>query len=395
MIQSVMPLYDRLKLSFDKGEGVWLYDSEGKRYLDCSSGFAVVAFGHCHPKLVEALEKQSKKLWHVSNLYEIRQQKVLADKLIENSFADSSFFVNSGTEAWELGMKMGRKYFNTHGLHHKTDMICLEGAFHGRSIAAISASGKEKLVKGFEPIIAGFTQVPPNDIEALKLAITDRTGIICVEPVMGEGGIIPLTAEYMQTIRSLCDEHDILMMVDEVQSGMGRTGKLFAYEWSGIEPDIMALAKGIGGGFPLGATVATERVASAMTQGSHGTTYGGNPLAMAVGNAAVDLMLEEGFLSHVQEMAQSLNTVLSDLCDQYPQFFKEVRGAGLMQGLQCQGNFLNTDLVDKLAYEFQLLTVPAADNVIRLLPPLIIEQDHIDLIAEKLAKALSELSSAQ
>lgn len=374
MIPSVLPTYSRAPLHFVKGEGAWLIEEDGRRFLDLGSGIAVAALGHAHPIIVQALTDQAQKLWHVSNLYEIPQQQALADLLVEESFADTVFFTNSGTESMELGVKMARKYWYEKGDPDRIEIITFSGAFHGRSSAAIAAVGTEKMVKGFGPLLPGFKQVPWGDHEALKAAVTDRTAAILVEPVQGEGGINVLPDQCLKGLRDMCDETGALLMLDEIQCGMGRTGRLFAHEWAGISPDIVLSAKGIGGGFPLGAVLATEEAASGMKAGTHGSTYGGNPLGCAVGLAVVKALTEKGFLEEVRRKSALFRQKLEGLVAENPDVFEEVRGFGFMLGLKCKP--VNADVV-KAAYEELLITVPAADNVIRLLPALTLTEEEI------------------
>ncbi len=388
MIPSVLPTYSRAPLNFVKGEGTWLIEADGRRFLDLGSGIAVNVLGHANPELTAALTEQANSLWHVSNLYEIPGQKELADRLTDATFADTVFFTNSGTEACELAIKMARKYWSDKG-QDRTQIVAFEGAFHGRSSAAIAASGAPKMVDGFGPVLPGFTQVPFADHDALRAVVTDETCAILIEPIQGEGGIMPIPDQCMKGIRDLCDETGTLLILDEVQCGVGRTGRLFAHEWSGITPDIMMVAKGIGGGFPLGAVLATEEAASGMGVGTHGSTYGGNPLACSVGNAVMKTVATDGFLAEVNRKSGLLSQKLEGLVAAHPDVFESVRGVGLMLGLKCKAP--NIDVV-KAGYDNQVITVPAADNVIRLLPPLNITDDEIaEAIArlEKTAKAVS------
>lgn len=384
MIPSVLPTYARAPLSFVKGEGVWLVEEGGRRFLDLGAGIAVNALGHAHPALIRALTVQAQTLWHTSNLYQIPQQQALADRLVEHTFADTCFFTNSGTEACELAVKMARKHFHDRGAPERVEIITFSGAFHGRSSAGIAAAGSEKMTKGFGPLLPGFVHLDFGDHDALRAAVTDKTAAIMVEPVQGEGGIRPLTDACLKGLRDLCDEHGILMILDEVQCGVGRTGRLFAHEWSGVSPDIMMVAKGIGGGFPLGAVLATEEAASGMTAGTHGSTYGGNPLGCAVGAAVMDVITAPDFLPEVNRKAGIIRQKLEGLVASHPDVFEEVRGMGLMLGLRCK--VTNTDLVTA-GYAHEVLTVPAADNVVRILPPLNITDDEID-------EALSRLDDA-
>ncbi|MDP2120980.1 MAG: aspartate aminotransferase family protein [Hoeflea sp.] len=386
------PLYDtynRAPMVFERGHGVWLETQTGERYLDFAAGIAVNSLGHTHPHLVAALKAQADKLWHLSNVHEIPEQTRLAKRLTEATFADKVFFTNSGAEALECAIKTARRHFYINGQPDRYRIITIEGAFHGRTLATIAAGGQAKYLEGFGPKVEGFDQVPFGDHEALKAAITEETAAILVEPVQGEGGVRPLPKECMRGLRELCDEHGILLILDEVQCGVGRTGKLFAHEWAGITPDIMAVAKGIGGGFPFGACLATAEAADGMTVGTHGTTYGGNPLAMAVGNAVLDVILEDGFLTHVNDIALVLNQGLASLKDRYPGLIEEIRGTGLMLGIKCARS--NADLVMALRNE-HLLTVPAGDNVIRLLPPLIVTAEEARDALSRLEAALDMLS---
>lgn len=391
MIPPVLPTYNRAKLHFTKGEGSWLTEADGRRFLDLGSGIAVNALGHAHPALVKALNEQAQALWHVSNLYEIPQQEALAEKLVAATFADTVFFTNSGTECAELAIKMARKYHHAAGQPEKTGFLTFEGCFHGRSTAAIAASGSEKMTAGFGPLMPGFTTLPWQDIDAVKAAITETTGAVLIEPIQGEGGIRPASDAFLQELRALCDQHGLLLIFDEVQCGMGRTGRLFAHEWAGVTPDIMMVAKGIGGGFPLGAVLATEAAGRAMTAGSHGSTYGGNPLACAVGCAVMDHVGAPAFLDGVNRKAGLLRQKLEGLVANHPNVFEGVRGQGLMLGLKCR--VAPGDLV-AAGYDAQVITVPAADNVVRLLPPLTLTEDDIAEAAIRLDKAASALAAA-
>lgn len=391
MIPSVLPTYSRAPLSFVKGEGSWLIEEDGRRFLDLGAGIAVNALGHAHPALVAALTEQAGKLWHTSNLYQIPQQQALADKLVALSFADTVFFTNSGTESCELAVKMARKYFYEKGQPDRVDIITFSGSFHGRSSAGIAAAGSEKMTKGFGPLLPGFVHVEFGDHDGLHAAITDTTAAILIEPVQGEGGIRPVPDQCLKGLRDLCDEHGILLIMDEVQCGVGRTGKLFAHEWSGITPDIMMVAKGIGGGFPLGAVLATEDAASGMTAGTHGSTYGGNPLGCAVGCAVIDIVAAPVFLAEVNRKAGLLRQKLEGLIASHPDIFESVRGAGLMLGLKCKvapGDVVNA------GYANEIITVPAADNVVRLLPPLTITDDEIAEAVSRLDRAAASLHAS-
>lgn len=365
--------YNRAPLRFERGEGVWLVTESGERYLDFAAGVAVTSVGHGHPHVVGALKDQADKVWHLSNLYEVPGQEVLAKRLTDVTFADRVFFTNSGAEALECAIKTARRYHFAKGHPEKFHIITTEGAFHGRTIATIAAGGQEKYLEGFGPKAPGFDQVPFGDLEAVKAAISDATAAILVEPVQGEGGIRPIPVEMLRALRDLCDEHGLLLILDEVQCGVGRTGKLFAHEWAGITPDLMAVAKGIGGGFPLGACLATEEAAYGMKAGTHGSTYGGNPLGMAVGNAVLDVVLEDGFLENVRDTALVFRQGLASLKDRFPDVIEDVRGEGLMLGLKAK--VPNTELLMAMRDE-HLLGVPAGDNVIRLLPPLTVTAEE-------------------
>jgi len=388
MIPSILPTYSRAPLSFEKGEGSWLVEADGRRFLDLGAGIAVNALGHAHPALVAALSAQAQTLWHVSNLYQIPQQQALADKLVEASFADTVFFTNSGTESCELAVKMARKYWFEKGDPDRTEIVTFEGSFHGRSSAGIAAAGSEKMTRGFGPLLPGFTHLGWGDHEALRAAVTEKTAAVLIEPVQGEGGIRPLPDQCLKGLRDLCDETGALLILDEVQCGMGRTGKLFAHEWAGIEPDIMMVAKGIGGGFPLGALLATEAAASGMGAGTHGSTYGGNPLACAVGCAVMDIVGEPAFLETVRAQAGQLRQGLEGLVAAHPEVFEGVRGSGLMLGLKCR--IVPAEVV-KAGYAAEVITVPAADNVVRLLPPLNITENEIREALDRLDRAAAAL----
>ena len=391
MIPSVLPTYSRAPLSFVKGEGSWLIEQDGRRFLDLGAGIAVNALGHAHPALVAALTEQAGQLWHTSNLYEIPQQQELADRLVALSFADTVFFTNSGTEACELAVKMARKYFYDKGQSDRTEIITFSGSFHGRSSAGIAAAGSEKMTKGFGPLLPGFKHIEFGDMEALGAAITDTTAAIMIEPVQGEGGIRPVPDADLKQMRALCETHGLLLIFDEVQCGVGRTGKMFAHEWAGVTPDIMMVAKGIGGGFPLGAVLATENAASGMTAGTHGSTYGGNPLGCAVGNAVVNIIGTDAFLEDVNRKAGLMRQKLEGLVASHPDVFESVRGSGLMLGLKCKAT--NSDVVSA-GYRYEVITVPAADNVIRLLPPLNITDEDIAEAVSRLDQAASSLAAS-
>ncbi len=386
----LMPAYSRFDVAFDRGVGAYLFDAEGGKYLDFASGIAVTALGHSHPHLVETLKEQGEKLWHTSNLFQIPLQEKLAERLVAATFADNVFFTNSGVEAMECAIKLARKYHSSQGHPEKYRIISFKNAFHGRSLATIAASGKEKLTKGFGPMPDGFDQVPFIDLEALAAAITPETAAILLEPVQGEGGILPATGEDLQAIRNIADEHGLLLIFDEIQCGMGRAGKLFAHEWAGVTPDIMAVAKGIGGGFPVGACLARASVGESLTFGSHGTTYGGNPLAMALGNAVLDIMLEDGFFEHVQGVTKTLMAGLRSLQQKYPALITDVRGLGLMIGVECT---VKTRPLIAKALKLGLVLAPSGENIIRLLPPLIIDEGHITEALAKLDQLFSEIKT--
>ncbi|MFC4667082.1 aspartate aminotransferase family protein [Seohaeicola nanhaiensis] len=392
MIASVLPTYNRAPLSFVKGEGSWLIEADGRRFLDLGAGIAVNALGHANPALVKALTDQANAVWHTSNLYQIPNQQALADKLVEHTFADTVFFTNSGTEACELAVKMARKYWYEKGAPERTDILTFAGAFHGRSSAGIAAAGGEKMTKGFGPLLPGFVHLPWGDKAALEAAAASPTaGAVLVEPVQGEGGIRPMSDEDLKALRALCDQHGLLLILDEVQCGMGRTGRLFAHEWAGITPDIMMVAKGIGGGFPLGAVLATEKAAFGMTAGTHGSTYGGNPLGCAVGCAVMDAITAPGFLDDVNRKAGMMRQSLEALVATHPDVFDAVRGEGLILGLKCKA--VNTDVVNA-GYDNLVITVPAADNVIRLLPPLTITDEEIAEAVQRLDAAARQIEAA-
>ena len=388
MIAHVLPTYNRADLAFERGEGSWAITADGTRYLDLGAGIAVNSLGHANPDLVAALTEQAGKIWHVSNLYHIPQQERLADLLVEHTFADTAFITNSGTEAAELAIKMVRKYWAEQGDPDRYEILTFEGAFHGRSTGAIAASGAEKMVKGFGPLMPGFRHLPWGDMEALRSAMSDRPAAVMLEPVQGEGGIRPLPDADLRLIRELCDQTGALLVLDEVQSGMGRTGKLFAHEYARITPDIMMVAKGIGGGFPLGAVLATEKAASGMVAGTHGSTYGGNPLACAVGVRVTEIIARPEFLAEVNRKAGLFRQKLEALVAAHPDVFEAVRGQGLMLGLKCR--LAPGDLV-KAGYAEHVLTVAAADNTLRLLPPLTISDDEIAEAVARLDRAAGRL----
>ncbi len=391
MSDALMHTYARADLAFERGEGPYLYTADGRRFLDFAAGIAVNALGHSHPHLVKVLQAQAGRLWHVSNLYQIPEGRRLAERLVANSFADQVFFCNSGAEAIEGALKLARRYHYVGGHPEKTRVISCSGAFHGRTLTTLSAAANPKYLEGCGPIAEGFDNVPFGNMNELRNAIRPETAAVLVEPIQGEGGVRAADLDYMRGLRAVCDEYGLLLVLDEVQCGMGRTGKLFAHEWAGIKPDVMALAKGLGSGFPIGAILATEKAATGMAPGIHGTTFGGNPLAMAVGNAVLDVMLEPGFLPHVQAMGELLRARLEAVIARFPQVLDSLRGAGLMLGLKCV--VPNTELVAKLREE-GLLTVGAAENVVRLLPPLIIEETQVEEAAEAIERTCATWAKA-
>lgn len=383
--------FARAPLAFERGEGSWLITGDGERYLDFAGGIAVNSLGHGHPHLVEALTEQAAKLWHVSNLYQIPGQSRLGERLAENSFADRVFFTNSGAEALECAIKTARRYQYVNGHPERFRVITFEGAFHGRTLATIAAGGQAKYLEGFGPKVEGFDQVAFDDIDAAEKLIGPETAAILLEPVQGEGGIRPFPTQSLKRLRQLCDKHGLLLIFDEVQCGIGRTGKLFAHEWAGVTPDLMAIAKGIGGGFPMGACLATEEAASVMTAGVHGTTFGGNPLAMAVGNAVLDVVLEDGFLEDVSRKALLLKQGLAAIADEFPDVIEGIRGTGLMLGLKC--TMPNTK-VNMALRDHKLLSVPAGENVLRLLPPLTVTEADIQEALARIRAGAASLSKA-
>ncbi|MEM8877251.1 MAG: aspartate aminotransferase family protein [Pseudomonadota bacterium] len=388
----LLATYARADLAFERGEGAWLYTADGENYLDFAAGIAVNALGHAHPHLVATVNEQAAKLWHVSNVFRIPEQERLGARLCDATFADRVFFGNSGAEALECAIKMARRYHWSKGHPERNRIITFKGAFHGRTLATIAAGGQEKYLEGFGPNLDGFDQVAFDDLDALKAAINDHTAGILIEPIQGEGGLRPVPNEFLRELRDLCDEHGILLILDEVQCGMGRTGKLFAHEWAGITPDIMAVAKAIGGGFPLGACLATEDAASGMTVGTHGSTYGGNPLACAVGNAVLDVVLDDDFLQHVEDAGLRLKQALARLADDHPEHIETIRGVGLMQGIKCRDSVNSRDFVARLRSN-HLLAVAAGENVIRLLPPLIITDNEINEAVARLDRSFSEVTA--
>ena len=391
MIDPILPTYNRVDLVFERGEGAWLFTKDGERYLDFTAGIAVNVLGHAHPHLVAALTEQAGKLWHISNVFRIEGGERLARRLIEATFADTMFFTNSGAEALECAIKMARKYHSANGQPERYGIITFEGAFHGRTLATIAAGGNPKYLEGFGPAMPGFEQVPFGDMAAVKAAIGPQTGAILIEPLQGEGGVRSVSNAFLRELRALCDELGLLLILDEVQCGVGRTGRLFAHEWAGITPDIMAVAKGIGGGFPVGACLATEEAAKGMTAGTHGSTYGGNPLAMSVANAVLDVVLEQGFLEEVQATSGRLRQKLAQLKDMHPSIVADIRGEGLLLGLRT--HIPNTDLVNAMRAE-GMLAPTAGENVVRLLPPLNIGDAEIEAAFSKLDAACTRLEAA-
>jgi acetylornithine/N-succinyldiaminopimelate aminotransferase len=387
----LLPVYARVDLAFERGEGAWLIATNGERYLDFTSGVAVNALGHAHPHLIEAVTEQAKKLWHVSNLYRIPEAERLAERLCAASFADVVFFANSGAEAMECAIKMARKYQAANSQPERYRIITFEGAFHGRTLATLAAGGQKKYLDGFGPVVEGFDQVPFADFEATKRAIGPETAAILIEPIMGEGGVRVVPPEFLRALRRLCDEHGLLLVFDEVQTGVGRTGQLFAYQQSGMSPDIMALAKALGGGFPLGACLATAEAAKGMVAGTHGSTFGGNPLAMAAAGALLDVVLADGFLERVRHTALILKQKLAEIRDRHPDVIAEVRGEGLLVGLRAV--VPSAQLVDALRAE-KMITVAAGDNVVRLLPPLIVSEDEVAEAVRRIDRACAGIGKA-
>ncbi|QFU15519.1 aspartate aminotransferase family protein [Microvirga thermotolerans] len=390
MTSPLLPTYARADISFEKGEGPWLFGRDGERYLDFGAGIAVNALGHAHPHLVKALTDQAAKLWHTSNLFQIPEGERLARRLVENTFADVVFFSNSGAEANEAAIKMARKYHSAKGHPERFRIVTFEGAFHGRTLATIAAGGQAKYLEGFGPKVEGFDQVPFGDLDALKSAIGPETAALMIEPIQGEGGIRLAPNAFIRALRDIADAHGLLLIFDEIQTGVGRTGRLFAYEWTGVTPDIMSVAKGIGGGFPLGACLATAEAAQGMTVGTHGTTFGGNPLAMAVGNAVLDVILEPGFLERVERMGLLLKQRLAELMDRHPGVISEVRGQGLMMGLRT--HVPNTEFI-AAARRNRIILIGAGDNVARLLPPLIVTEADIAEAMKRLDAACTDIEA--
>lgn len=388
-IPAVMPTYARFDLAFERGEGAWMYTVDGRRFLDFGSGIAVNALGHAHPHLVKVLQDQAATLWHTSNMFHIPGQQKLAERLVANTFADTVFFCNSGAEALELSIKIARRYQQSQG-NGRYRVITARNAFHGRTLATLAAAGQQKYLEGFGPVVEGFDHVAFGNLNEARAAVTPETAAVLVEPIQGEGGITPASADYLRGLRAMCDEYGLLLMFDEVQCGVGRTGKLFDHQWTGITPDVMAVAKGLGGGFPVGACLATEKAAACMGAGSHGSTFGGNPLAMAVANGVLDVVLAPGFLDQVNTTAAVLWPKLEALVAKYPGVITEVRGRGLMIGLKCA--VTNSDLV-KALHAQGMVTVAGGDNVVRLLPPLTIGDAEIAAAIEKLDGACAALSA--
>jgi len=385
----VMGTYARQDIVFERGEGTWITSTTGERYLDFASGIAVNSLGHAHPHLVKALTEQAQKLWHTSNLYRVAGQEKLADRLCAATFADKVFFCNSGAEACEGAIKMARRYHHVSGSPEKKRIITFKGAFHGRTLATIAAAGNEKYMDGFGPDMPGFDCLAFGDHDALHKAIGPETAAIMVEPIQGEGGIRSVPTQCLAGLRELCDKHGLLLILDEVQCGVGRTGRLFAHEWAGIKPDIMAIAKGIGGGFPVGAFMATEEAAKGMVPGTHGSTFGGNPLAMAVGNAVLDIVLEPGFLEAVQHKALYLKQGLARLKDENPDLVEEIRGQGLLMGVKINARVPSGDVVKACTAE-RFLTVGAGDNVVRIIPPLNVSEAEMSDAVNRLGRALKK-----
>jgi acetylornithine/N-succinyldiaminopimelate aminotransferase len=384
MISALLPNYARADLAFERGEGAWLWTVDGRRFLDFGSGIATASLGHGHPHLAKAIAEQAAKVMHVSNLYRIPGAERLAQRLVDNTFADSVFFCNSGAEANEGMIKMMRRAMFDAGKPERFRFIVFEGAFHGRTLATLAATGNAKYLEGFGPVVEGFDQVPFNNMNAVRDKIGPATAGIIVEPIQGEGGVRPAEMQFLRDLRAVCDEYGIILGFDEVQSGMGRTGKLFAYEWSGITPDVMSAAKGIGGGFPLGAVLAKEEYAKALKPGTHGTTFGGNPLACAAGNAVMDVMLAPGFLEGVERKGRKLRTELDKIAREFPQVFEDARGMGLLQGLKCvlpQGEVQAACVVEGL------MAITAGDNVLRLAPPLVVTDADLDEAVTMLRRA--------
>jgi acetylornithine/N-succinyldiaminopimelate aminotransferase len=386
---AVMETYARQDLVFERGEGTWLITPQGERYLDFASGIAVNALGHAHPRLVAALTEQAHKLWHTSNLYRVAGQERLAERLVAATFAERVFFCNSGAEACEAAIKAARRYHHVSGRPERWRIITFEGAFHGRTLATIAAAGNERYLEGFGPPVDGFDHVPFCDLAAVEAAVGPHTAAVMIEPIQGEGGVNVAPAGFLRALREVCDRHGLLLILDEVQCGMGRTGRLFAHERAGIAPDLMAIAKGIGGGFPLGALLATADAASGMTAGTHGSTFGGNPLATAVGNAVLDAVLEPGFLDGVERKTLRLKQALAAVKDRHPDLVEDVRGEGLLMGMKVKVPVRD---VIKAALAERLLVAGASNNVMRLLPPLNVAEEEIAEGADRLSRALDRIA---
>jgi len=387
---ALLPTYNRTDVAFVRGEGSYLFAEDGKRYLDFGAGIAVNAFGHAHPRLLKALTDQAAKLWHTSNLYRVPGQESLSKKLVAATFADTCFFTNSGTEAIELAIKMARRCQFVSGHPERFHIVSFEGAFHGRTYAAINAGGNEKYLEGFGPRMPGFVQIAAGDLEAVNKVVGPETAAIIIEPMQGEGGVRVISPQFLRGLRKLCDDKGLLLIFDEIQTGLGRTGKFFAYDWLGITPDIMTVAKALGGGFPVGAVLATAQAAKGMTVGTHGTTYGGNPLGMAVANEAIDMILEPGFLDHVNKVANYLHQQLGALVAAHPSVFEGVRGQGLMVGLKMK--LPSSDFI-AMARTNGLIVLPAGDNVVRMLPPLTLSEAEAREGIEVLNKTASQMEA--
>ena len=390
MSSAIVPVYARADVAFERGDGCWLTSTKGERYLDFGGGIAVASLGYSHPHLVEALTAQAGKLWHTSNLFQIPEGERLAHRLADATFADLVFFSNSGAEANEAAIKMARKRQSRAGHPEKYRILTFEGAFHGRTLATIAAGGQAKYIEGFGPKVDGFDQIPVTNLAAVEAAIGPGTGAIMIEPIQGEGGVRVIPSEFLRGLRALCDKHGLLLIFDEIQTGVGRTGKLFAYEHSGAVPDIMTSAKGIGGGFPMGACLATADAASGLTAGTHGTTFGGNPLAMAVGNAVLDVVLAEGFVERVAQLGLLARQRLAELKDRRPDVVAEIRGEGLMLGLKVK---VSPQDFAAAARAHNLLTIPAGDNVVRLIPPLVLSDEELGEGVRRLDAACADIEA--
>jgi acetylornithine/N-succinyldiaminopimelate aminotransferase len=386
-MSAILGTYKRRNIAFARGKGTYVYSTKGEKFLDFVSGIAVNSLGHCHPHLVKTIQAQSKKLWHVSNVFTIPEQERLAKRLTENTFADYVIFQNSGAEATEASIKVARKYFYEIGKPGRNRIITFSGAFHGRTLASLFAANNKEHTLGFGPKVEGFDQVPFGDHEALKKAITKKTAAIMIETIQGEGGIRVIPNYCLKGLRKLCDQHGILLILDEVQCGVGRTGKFFAFEWAGVEPDIVPIAKGIGGGFPVGACLVNKKVAVGMKPGTHGSTFGGNPLAMSIGNAVLDIILKKGFLENVQKVGKYFENHLNEIKDKYPDIIQEIRGIGLLRGIKLKVD--TAKFLDHL-FKNKMLGVKASDNVIRLLPPLTVTKKEIDQAIKIITKTCKE-----